>query len=68
MASWIIALTCYSIVFGAFLLWVSVLVQLVRRTDIDPTSKICWVIVYCILGPLGAAIYGLCGPAIPDED
>lgn len=42
--------------------WLGALLQLLKRTDLDGTTKICWVVVLCTLSVLGLILYGVFGP------
>ena len=42
--------------------WVVALVRLLWRTDLDSTTKICWVVVLCTLTLLGLVLLVLFGP------
>ena len=44
------------------LAWLAMLVQFLKRTDLDGTTKICWVVVLCTLTLLGLVLFVLFGP------
>jgi hypothetical protein len=44
------------------ILWLGTLVDLLRRTDIDPVTRLTWVIVVLFLNLIGAIIYVIWGP------
>ncbi len=45
-----------------FVVWIAVLIRLIKRTDLDGTTKICWVVVVCSLNLVGLVLYGIWGP------
>jgi hypothetical protein len=44
------------------LAWIASLVHFLKRTDLDSTTKICWVIVLCTLNLLGMILLAIWGP------
>jgi glucan phosphoethanolaminetransferase (alkaline phosphatase superfamily) len=55
-------LMLYTTVFTlAFIFWVTQLVDCIRRTYPEPTTKIVWVLVIIFVGFIGAAIYYFAG-------
>jgi hypothetical protein len=49
------------------LAWIASLVHFLKRTDLDSTTKICWVIVLCTLNFLGMILLALFGPKQQQE-
>ncbi len=44
------------------LLWLTALIFLLKRTDLDGVTKICWVVVLCSLNLVGLVLYLIFGP------
>lgn len=44
------------------LAWLAALVNFLKRTDLDGTTKICWVVVLCTLNLLGMILLLIWGP------
>jgi hypothetical protein len=44
------------------IVWLWVLIALLRNNRIDPTDKICWTVVLCVLNGLGLLLYLIFGP------
>jgi hypothetical protein len=42
--------------------WLATLVRLLRSTELDGTTKICWVVVLCTLNVLGLVLFMIWGP------
>lgn len=58
----------FTLLFLVFLgIWLIALVQTLKRTDLDSTTKICWVIVLCSLNLLGLVLYAIWGPKEPER-
>ena len=49
------------------LLWLVTLVRLLRSTELDGTTKICWVVVLCTLNVLGLVLFMIWGPRKYEE-
>lgn len=49
------------------LLWLTTLVRLLRSTELEGTTKICWVVVLCTLNVLGLILFMIWGPKKPEE-
>jgi hypothetical protein len=45
--------------------WLVTLGQMAGRTDLDPATKTCWVIILCTLNIVGWLLYGVFGPGKP---
>lgn len=44
------------------LVWIASLIYFLKRSDLDSTTKICWVIVLCTLNLLGVIMLAIWGP------
>ena len=49
------------------LAWIASLIHFLKRTDLDSTTKICWVIVLCTLNLLGMVLLAVWGPKQQQE-
>lgn len=48
-----------------FAVWLSALVSLLRRRDLEPADRIVWTIVVCTTNVLGALLYWFLAPGKP---
>lgn len=46
----------------AELFWLQALVMHLKNKELDPTDKICWTVVLCVLNLLGLVLYMVFGP------
>jgi hypothetical protein len=47
--------------------WLWCLLAHLRNKEIDPTDKICWTVVLCVLNVFGLILFILAGPEETDE-
>lgn len=47
--------------------WLWALVAHLKTEDLNPTDKICWTVVLCVLNVLGLLLFIVCGPKATDE-
>ncbi len=47
--------------------WLATLVRLLRSTELEGTTKICWVVVLCTLNVLGLVLFMIWGPKKHEE-